>query len=77
MDTKNSTSKNKEIFLLKKYDFTYGPKYERNVELFRYNPEVSSFEFHNFYGRIRDVLRGIKRICSKTNTDFRVVYLKG
>lgn len=75
-DSKNSTSTIKSIFLLDKYQFTYGPKRERAVRVYRYDPHTSTFIYHNFYGRIRDVLRGIKRFCNKSNTDFRVVYIE-
>ena len=78
MVIKNSTSTTtkKVIFLLEKYAYTYGPKRERAVSVYRYDPETSTFVYHDFYGRIRDVLRGIKRFCTKSNTDFRVVYLQ-
>lgn len=74
-DSKNSIS-TKVIFLLDKYEFTYGPKRERAVRVYRYDPPSSTFVYHNFYGRIRDVLRGIQRFCNKSNTDYRVVYIQ-
>ena len=73
-DSKNSTL-NKAIFLLVGLG-TYGPKRERAVRVYRYDPPSSTFVYHNFYGRIRDVLRGIQRFCNKSNTDFRVVYIQ-
>ena len=76
MDTKNSTSKTKMIFMLDKALNTIGNKHERPVHLYQYDPTDSSFHFHGFYGRLRDCLRGMKRICNKTNSDFRVVYIK-
>jgi len=62
MDTKSLTSKTKQVFMLEKMPYTYGYKHERGVSLYRYNPDNSTFEFHDFYGRVRDVLRGIQRI---------------
>ena len=75
MDTKNSTSMTKTIFMIEKALYTTGKKYERPVRLYMYDPTDSTFKFFDFYGRIRDCLRGMQRICNKTHTDFRVVYL--
>lgn len=78
MGSKNLTSTTKKlVVMMEKAVTTRGDKCERPVRLYLYNPFNSSFEYHNFYGRMRDALRGIKRICNKYNTDFRVVYLKG
>ena len=75
MDIKNSTSTTKMIFMVEKALHTTGKKHERPVRLYLYDPTDSTFHFYDFYGRIRDCLRGMKRVCSKFNKDFRVVYL--
>jgi len=77
-DSKNSTSTTtkKLIFMLAKNPATWGSKYEREVALFKYSPEESCFMPTSVYGRIRDCFRGIKRLASKMEADFRIVYLK-
>ena len=76
MDTKNSTSMNKIIFMMEKALHTTTKKHERPVRLYIYNGADSAFEFFNFYGRLRDCYRGMERFCNKFNKDFRVVYLR-
>jgi len=76
-DSKNSTSTTtKLIFMLAKSPHTWGDKAEREVALFKYSPEDSMFMPVSVYGRIRDCFRGIKRLASKMEADFRIVYLK-
>jgi hypothetical protein len=75
MATKNSTSTTKDIYMLEPADMTDGSwnNYERPAQLFKYNPKTSSFEYFNWYSRLRDAYRAMLR---KSSDNFRIVYLK-
>lgn len=74
MDSKNSTSKIKDIFMLEPATYTSGSSwnYERPARLYKYDPNSSSFVYQSVYSRIRDAYRAMLR---KSN-NFRLVYLK-
>ena len=73
-DSKNSTSTTKDIFMVAPSYYTSGPQwnYERPAELYKYDPNTSTFAYQNMYSRLRDAYRAMFR---KSN-NFRLVYMK-